>query len=114
MKCLSLFEWRKFTAVGDSSHRRAKSAHPQHPRPALSLLKEPPPGAFLYRARKLEPRLVSCTGSEFCGFAIIGTKNRALAMIKELEQELIQPRPVLIGQAAPNSCGQPKLQILAS
>jgi len=55
------------------------------------LLKEPPPGRFSIEPEN--PGLVSCTGSEFCGFAIIETKNRALAMIKELEQELIQ-RPV--------------------
>jgi ferredoxin-nitrite reductase len=54
--------------------------------------------------------LVSCTGNEFCGFAIIETKNRALAMIKELEQELIQPHPVRIHwTGCPNSCGQPQI-----
>jgi ferredoxin-nitrite reductase len=54
--------------------------------------------------------LVSCTGNEFCGFAIIETKNRAQAIIKELEQELIQPHPVRIHwTGCPNSCGQPQI-----
>ncbi len=54
--------------------------------------------------------LVSCTGSEFCGFAIIETKNRALKMIEELEQELIPSRPVRIHwTGCPNSCGQPQV-----
>ncbi|MBD1891659.1 ferredoxin--nitrite reductase [Coleofasciculus sp. FACHB-SPT9] len=54
--------------------------------------------------------LVSCTGSEFCGFALIETKNRALALIQELEEELIQPHPVRIHwTGCPNSCGQPQV-----
>ncbi|MEP0885665.1 ferredoxin--nitrite reductase [Trichocoleus sp. ST-U3] len=58
----------------------------------------------------LERALVSCTGAEFCGFAIIETKNRALAMIKELEKELSLPRPVRIHwTGCPNSCGQPQV-----
>ena len=58
----------------------------------------------------LKRALVSCTGAEFCGFAIIETKNRALAMIKELEEELSLPRPVRIHwTGCPNSCGQPQV-----
>ncbi|WP_347342608.1 ferredoxin--nitrite reductase [Coleofasciculus sp. FACHB-1120] len=54
--------------------------------------------------------LVSCTGSEFCGFALIETKNRALALIQELKEELIQPHPVRIHwTGCPNSCGQPQV-----
>lgn len=65
---------------------------------------------FSIEPDNLNRGLVSCTGSEFCGFAIIETKNRALAMIKELEQELIQPRPVRIHwTGCPNSCGQPQV-----
>jgi len=58
----------------------------------------------------LNRALVSCTGSEFCGFAIIETKNRALALIKELEAELDMPKPVRIHwTGCPNSCGQPQV-----
>ncbi len=59
---------------------------------------------FLTRA------LVSCTGSQFCNFALIETKNRALAMIKELEAELSLTHPVRIHwTGCPNSCGQPQV-----
>lgn len=65
---------------------------------------------FIINPDYLNRGLVSCTGKEFCGFAIIETKNRAMAMIKELEQELIQPRPVRIHwTGCPNSCGQPQV-----
>jgi ferredoxin-nitrite reductase len=54
--------------------------------------------------------LVSCTGAEFCNFALIETKNRALAMIKSLEEELIFTKPVRIHwTGCPNSCGQPQV-----
>lgn len=70
------------------------------------LLKE----RFSIEPKSLNRGLVSCTGNEFCGFAIIETKNRALAMVKELEQELIQPNPVRIHwTGCPNSCGQPQV-----
>jgi ferredoxin-nitrite reductase len=70
------------------------------------LLKE----RFTIAPDSLNRGLVSCTGSEFCSFAIIETKNRAMAMIQELAQELEQPRPVRIHwTGCPNSCGQPQI-----
>lgn len=70
------------------------------------LLKE----RFSIEPTSLNRGLVSCTGSEFCNFAIIETKNRALRMIEELEQELIQTRRVRIHwTGCPNSCGQPQV-----
>ena len=54
--------------------------------------------------------LVSCTGAQFCNFALIETKNRALAMIKALEADLSLTRPVRIHwTGCPNSCGQPQV-----
>ena len=54
--------------------------------------------------------LVSCTGAQFCNFALIETKNRALAMIKALETDLSLTRPVRIHwTGCPNSCGQPQV-----
>lgn len=51
--------------------------------------------------------LVSCTGAQFCNFALIETKSRALALIKELEAELALTQPVRIHwTGCPNSCGQ--------
>jgi ferredoxin-nitrite reductase len=54
--------------------------------------------------------LVSCTGAQFCNFALIETKNRALALIQELEEELELTQPVRIHwTGCPNSCGQPQV-----
>ncbi|HEY9797237.1 MAG TPA: ferredoxin--nitrite reductase [Leptolyngbyaceae cyanobacterium] len=65
---------------------------------------------FSIAPEKLNRGLVSCTGNEFCGFAIIETKNRALELTKELEAELLLPRPIRIHwTGCPNSCGQPQV-----
>lgn len=65
---------------------------------------------FLTNPDNVSRWLVSCTGSQFCGFALIETKNRALAMVKALEAELTLPRPVRIHwTGCPNSCGQPQV-----
>ncbi|MBW4684843.1 MAG: ferredoxin--nitrite reductase [Komarekiella atlantica HA4396-MV6] len=54
--------------------------------------------------------LVSCTGSQFCNFALIETKNRALGIIKALEADLILTANVRIHwTGCPNSCGQPQV-----
>ncbi len=54
--------------------------------------------------------LVSCTGAQFCNFALIETKNRALTLVKELEAELCFSQPVRIHwTGCPNSCGQPQV-----
>ena len=73
-------------------------------------LKEPLLERFSINPENLSRRLVSCTGSQFCGFALIETKNRALAMIKALEAELTVEQPVRIHwTGCPNSCGQPQV-----
>lgn len=65
---------------------------------------------FLVEPDPVSRWLVSCTGSQFCGFALIETKNRALALIQALEAELTLPRPVRIHwTGCPNSCGQPQV-----
>ncbi|GAB5367953.1 hypothetical protein AAMO2058_001276300 [Amorphochlora amoebiformis] len=54
--------------------------------------------------------LVSCTGAQFCGIALIETKNRALELSKRLEEKLKLPRPVRIHwTGCPNSCGQAQI-----
>jgi ferredoxin-nitrite reductase len=51
--------------------------------------------------------MVSCTGSQFCGFALSETKSRAVALMEKLEERLDMPRPVRIHfTGCPNSCGQ--------
>ncbi|MFM7449950.1 MAG: ferredoxin--nitrite reductase [Leptolyngbyaceae cyanobacterium] len=75
-----------------------------------ALLQEPLTQKFSVTPSPLEKGLVSCTGAQFCNFALIETKNRALAMIQELEAELQVDRPVRIHwTGCPNSCGQPQV-----
>ena len=75
-----------------------------------SLLKEPLLGKFSVSPGLLVRSLVSCTGAQFCNFALIETKNRAMALIQELESELELTRPVRIHwTGCPNSCGQPQV-----
>lgn len=75
-----------------------------------ALLQEPLTQKFSVTPSPLEKGLVSCTGAQFCNFALIETKNRALAMIQELDAELQVDRPVRIHwTGCPNSCGQPQV-----
>jgi len=74
------------------------------------LLQEPCLQKFSVAPGALVRGLVSCTGAQFCNFALIETKNRALALIQELEAEVIVDRPVRIHwTGCPNSCGQPQV-----
>ncbi|GJQ12065.1 hypothetical protein GpartN1_g3856.t1 [Galdieria partita] len=64
---------------------------------------------FSYEPKPLLKGLVSCTGSQFCGLALIETKNRAMELSMVLHEMLDFPD----GQAirihwtgCPNSCGQ--------
>ena len=75
-----------------------------------ALVKEPLLERFSIDPAPLTRALVSCTGAQFCNFALIETKNRAVAMIRELEDELSVPKPVRIHwTGCPNSCGQPQV-----
>lgn len=75
-----------------------------------AFLKEPLLTRFSSNPDNLERALVSCTGSQFCNFALIETKQRALALIREIEAELVLPKPVRIHwTGCPNSCGQPQV-----
>ncbi|MBW4667620.1 MAG: ferredoxin--nitrite reductase [Cyanomargarita calcarea GSE-NOS-MK-12-04C] len=65
---------------------------------------------FTIKPESLMRSLVSCTGAQFCNFALIETKNRALQIIKELEAELLLTHTVRIHwTGCPNSCGQPQV-----
>lgn len=75
-----------------------------------AFLAEPILEKFSINPSALNRALVSCTGAQFCGFALIETKNRALAMIKDLDAELTLTKPVRIHwTGCPNSCGQPQV-----
>ncbi|CAD7698917.1 unnamed protein product [Ostreobium quekettii] len=71
------------------------------------LLAEPLLQRYRPDAGLLERGLVSCTGSQFCGLALIETKNRAMRLVEALEAELDIPKTVRIHwTGCPNSCGQ--------
>ncbi|MDJ0717417.1 MAG: ferredoxin--nitrite reductase [Prochloraceae cyanobacterium] len=73
-------------------------------------LQEPILEKFSVNPKPLVRELVSCTGAQFCNFALVETKNRALALAKELTEELFLPKPVRIHwTGCPNSCGQPQV-----
>lgn len=68
---------------------------------------EPLFSRFLIRPGRISGGLVSCTGSQFCGLALIETKNRAIALAEVLDRTLDVPRDVrLHWTGCPNSCGQ--------
>lgn len=72
-----------------------------------AMLADPLFQRFKVNPGNLERGLVSCTGSQFCGFALIETKNRAMDVIAKLEASLDLPNPVRIHwTGCPNSCGQ--------
>ncbi len=75
-----------------------------------AFLEEPLLDVFSINPDPLARALVSCTGNQFCKFALIETKNRAVALIDELEDELEMPKPVRFHwTGCPNSCGQPQV-----
>ena len=69
----------------------------------------------LFQKYSLDPKpltrgLVSCTGAQFCGVALIETKQRAAAIAAKLENELDIPQTVRMHwTGCPNSCGQVRL-----
>lgn len=72
-----------------------------------AMLKEPLFQRFKVDAGNLTRAMVSCTGSQFCGFGLVETKNRAIAVAEQLEKELHIPKPVRMHwTGCPNSCGQ--------
>jgi ferredoxin-nitrite reductase len=74
------------------------------------LLKEPLLERFSVNPSTLGRSLISCTGAQFCNFALVETKNRALALTADLDAELSVPHPVRIHwTGCPNSCGQPQV-----
>jgi len=54
--------------------------------------------------------LVSCTGNQFCPVAIVETKNRSLALTRQLSAAYDLPKVVRIHwSGCPNSCAQPQV-----
>jgi ferredoxin-nitrite reductase len=75
-----------------------------------AFLQEPILQKFSVQPTPLVRSLVSCTGAQFCNFALIETKNRALALARALDEEIELTQPVRIHwTGCPNSCGQPQV-----
>jgi ferredoxin-nitrite reductase len=75
-----------------------------------ALLAEPLLERFSIDPTPLTRALVSCTGAQFCNFALVETKQRALAIAQQLDQELELAKPIRIHwTGCPNSCGQPQV-----
>mmetsp|Transcript_47049 Transcript_47049/g.114806 ORF Transcript_47049/g.114806 Transcript_47049/m.114806 type:complete len:616 (+) Transcript_47049:284-2131(+) len=76
----------------------------------LDLLKEPSvkgDSRLRIKAGMIEGNIVSCTGAEFCGLALIETKANAESLGKKLEELVTVDRPIRIHwTGCPNSCGQ--------
>ncbi len=74
------------------------------------LLAEPILAKFPAYPTPLMRGLVSCTGAQFCPVAIVETKNRALGLVREIEEDLTLFQPVrLHWSGCPNSCAQPQV-----
>ena len=74
------------------------------------LMLEPLLQKFAIAPSPLVRSLVSCTGAQFCKFALVETKQRALAIARQLDAALDVPNPVRIHwTGCPNSCGQPQV-----
>jgi ferredoxin-nitrite reductase len=72
-----------------------------------TFLTEPLLEQFTINPSTLTRSVISCTGARYCNFAIIETKQRALKLAQELDQELDIPHRVRIHwTGCPNSCGQ--------
>ena len=74
-----------------------------------TFLSEPLLEQFTINPSTLTRSVISCTGARYCNFALIETKERALKIAEELDQELDIPNRVrLHWTGCPNSCGQPQ------
>jgi ferredoxin-nitrite reductase len=75
-----------------------------------TLLAEPILQKYPIAPTPLVRSLVSCTGSQFCKFALVETKQRALKIARDLDEKLaIGDRIRIHWTGCPNSCGQPQV-----
>ncbi|MEA5478946.1 ferredoxin--nitrite reductase [Pseudanabaena galeata UHCC 0370] len=75
-----------------------------------ALLQEPLLQKFPVEPNNLMRGLVSCTGNQFCPVAIVETKNRSLALTRQLSAAYDLPKVVRIHwSGCPNSCAQPQV-----
>ena len=74
-----------------------------------AFLAEPLLEQFKLAPATLSRSVVSCTGSQYCNFALVETKGRAVKIAEQLDGELDIPQRVRMHwTGCPNSCGQPQ------
>jgi ferredoxin-nitrite reductase len=72
-----------------------------------AMLAEPIFAKFKVKPGNVTGGLVSCTGAQFCGFALIETKNRSIELASILDKTVSIPRPIRVHwTGCKNSCGQ--------
>jgi ferredoxin-nitrite reductase len=75
-----------------------------------SLLAEPLLQKFSIAPNNLTRSVVSCTGAQFCNFALMETKQQAEHFANQLADRVTVPEPVRFHwTGCPNSCGQPQV-----
>jgi ferredoxin-nitrite reductase len=75
-----------------------------------ALLADPLLQKFAIAPHNLQRSVVSCTGAQFCSFALMETKQRAEEFANLLTDTVEVPAPVRIHwTGCPNSCGQPQV-----
>jgi ferredoxin-nitrite reductase len=75
-----------------------------------SLLAEPVLQKFSVDPHNLTRSVVSCTGAQFCNFALMETKQQAEQFAHQLADRVTVPQPVRFHwTGCPNSCGQPQV-----
>ncbi|MGD1898811.1 MAG: ferredoxin--nitrite reductase [Phormidesmis sp.] len=75
-----------------------------------AFLQEEPVKKCSIEPAPLSRAVVSCTGSRFCNFALIETKQRADALGQKLDSLFSVDQPVRMHwTGCPNSCGQPQV-----
>jgi ferredoxin-nitrite reductase len=74
------------------------------------LLAEPILQKFKIDPNNAERSVVSCTGAQYCNFALVETKEHALEIAEKVHELVDLPRPVRFHwTGCPNSCGQPQV-----
>lgn len=72
-----------------------------------AFLAEPILERYRVNPSPLSRSVISCTGARYCNFALVETKQRAVKLATELDNELNIPSKVRIHwTGCPNSCGQ--------
>jgi ferredoxin-nitrite reductase len=75
-----------------------------------ALLTDPILEKFSPQPGNLVRSVVSCTGAQFCNFALMETKQQAEIFATKLQNAIDVPRPVRFHwTGCPNSCGQPQV-----